>query len=335
MTAPELHADDLLDKEARGELTSAERVRLEEHVEACSVCRFERQVRDDFRLEFEALGKAARKGKGARTSRGLVSRRMRLTLLAAAAVLVTGAAAAEWETIKRTVFSSYVMEQSHAPAQSPATTSGAHVAKNGSITATGPEQPLANDAPAIVEAPPIDSAIVPAPSASEVAKVAPAIKLPAEARTAASRPPTNETTAPAPEIPEVAPVAPAPATADALFAAANEARQSGAYAEAIRSYLDLAQRFPQSPEAVASHAIVGRLLLDRGDPSSALEQFDVYMQSGMTTLGEEARVGRALALERLGRSSEEADAWASLLTSYPQSVHASRARSRLAKLGNR
>ena len=69
-------------------------------------------------------------------------------------------------------------------------------------------------------------------------------------------------------------------TADVLFASANDERQRGAYAEAIRLYRDLSQQFPQSAEATAAHAIVGRLLLDRGDPAGALVQFDEYVQSG-------------------------------------------------------
>src|SRR5450432_1730530 len=140
MSSPELHADDLLDKEARGELSPAERSRLDRHVEACSVCRFERQVRDDFRLEFETLGQAVRKEAShkpprpfgyreaavARLPMGRASSRVRnLALLAAAAMLVAGAAAAEWETIQRTVFSSAVLEQSRAPAKAALATNGA------------------------------------------------------------------------------------------------------------------------------------------------------------------------------------------------------------------
>jgi TolA-binding protein len=204
-----------------------------------------------------------------------------------------------------------------------------------SVTNVRADEPKLDQAPAVVEAPPVDSVAAPAEAPSQVAKVAPAIRLPGEARSPAARPAIDETSPASAPATEPAPTALAPATADALFAAANDARQRGAYGEAIRSYLDLTQRFPQSPEAIASHAIVGRLLLDRGEPSSALAEFDAYLQSGMTTLGEEARVGRALALERLGRSADEADAWTTLLSSYPQSVHASRARSRLAKLGNR
>lgn len=324
MTAPELHADDLLDKEARGALSPAEKARLDRHVEACSVCRFERQVRDDFRLEFETLGQAARKEASQGSTRlpnGRLSLRMRLVLLAAAATLVTGAAAAEWETIKRTVFSSAVMNARTPPPLSATGTSGA--------PASPPADPRAIDP--VIAAPPVDD---------NVATSLPAMTPPAET----ARPSTPRQVPPVPAVlpatvrndgPAAEPSVQAPVTADSMFASANDERQRGAYNQAIRLYRDLLQQFPQSAEATAAHAIVGRLLLDRGDPSGALVQFDEYLRSGMTTLGEEAGVGRALALQRLGRSSEEAEAWSTLLSTYPQSVHASRARSRLAVLGNR
>jgi TolA-binding protein len=329
MTAPELHADDLLDKEARGDLSPAEKSRLDRHVEACSVCRFERQVRDDFRLEFETLGQAARKeasqrsaspseyrpASGARLPKGRMSSRARLVLLAAAATLVAGVATAEWETIKRTVFSSYVVDQGQGRTETalPAKDLGV---RSGAASSPPAEEQAAIEQPSAVEAPIPDTA-----QPSTVRKV-PAIPTASQAIVPTLEP-ASQSSVPAPLMP------------DTLFAAANDERQRGAYAEAIRLYRDLSQQFPQSAEAAASHAIVGRLLLDRGDPSGALVQFDEYLHSGMTTLGEEARVGRALALQRLGRSAEEADAWTTLLSVYPQSVHASRARSRLAALGNR
>jgi len=312
MTTPELHADDLLDKEARGELSPAEKARLDHHVEACSVCRFERQVRDDFRLEFAAMGKAA---SGARLPKGRMSSRARLVLLAVAATLVTGAAAAEWETIKRTVFSSAVMEQGRVRVE-------ASLPSNGGVrvTAARADEKAAIEPPPVADIPKVDS-VVTSEERPSAKRQQPAI-------------PVATTTVQTVE-PSAPPFVQPPSTADTLFAAANEERQRGAYSEAIRLYRDLSQRFPQSAEATAAHAIVGRLLLDRGDPSGALVQFDEYLQSGMTTLGEEARVGRALALQRLGRSAEEGEAWTALLTAYPQSVHASRAKSRLAALGNR
>jgi len=44
-------------------------------------------------------------------------------------------------------------------------------------------------------------------------------------------------------------------------------------------------------------------------------------------------LGRALALQRLGRPDDEARALSSLLDAYPISVHAERARRRLLELG--
>jgi len=126
-----------------------------------------------------------------------------------------------------------------------------------------------------------------------------------------------------------------PSSAAAIFSDAGDARRRGAYDEAIRLYGDLTQRYPHSTEALNAHAIVARILLDRGDASGALGHFDAYLASGAGSLREEALVGRALALERLGRSSDEAAAWNALLDAYPQSVHAARARARMAALGGR
>ena len=51
MTVVDLHPEDLLDREARGELGAAELERLERHVAQCKPCLLERQARADFRLE--------------------------------------------------------------------------------------------------------------------------------------------------------------------------------------------------------------------------------------------------------------------------------------------
>jgi TolA-binding protein len=246
--------------------------------------------------------------------------RVRLVLLAAAATLVAGVAAAEWETIRRTVFFSSVTEDGQGRTEMPLVAKDVSIKSVAASSTRAEEQGAVEPAPA-VEVPPTETAQPPAPR-----------PMPAIPTASPAAVPTSEPTArPSVQAPSVQ----APIGADTMFASANDERQRGAYAEAIRLYRDLSQQFPQSAEAAASHAIVGRLLLDRGDPSAALVQFDEYLRSGMTTLGEEARVGRALALERLGRSAEEAEAWTTLLSVYPQSVHASRARSRLAVLGNR
>jgi len=80
---------------------------------------------------------------------------------------------------------------------------------------------------------------------------------------------------------------------------------------------------------------LGRLLLDRlGEPERALEEFDAYLAAAPNgTLAEDALVGRAIAFERLGRASDERLAWTDLLTRFPATAQAERARSRLVELG--
>jgi hypothetical protein len=77
----------------------------------------------------------------------------------------------------------------------------------------------------------------------------------------------------------------------------------------------------------------GRMLLDDGDASGALQRFDDALRLGTGALREDVMLGRALALQRLGRVDDEAKAWSSLLATYPSSVHADRARRRLRELG--
>jgi TolA-binding protein len=119
-----------------------------------------------------------------------------------------------------------------------------------------------------------------------------------------------------------------------LFSQANEARRRGDAPNALRRYAELQRRFPRSPEAALSQVALGRLYLDRlNDPGRALSQFDAYLAAaGNDGLREEALVGRALALQRLGRASEEKQAWRALLDAYPGSLSSDRAKARLDEL---
>jgi len=116
-----------------------------------------------------------------------------------------------------------------------------------------------------------------------------------------------------------------------LFASANQLRRTGQDGAAITAYRGLQQRYPGSAEARLSRATLGTLLLQRGDASSALQEFDRYIQIGGPVL-EEALAGRARALGALGDVHAEARAWQLLLERFPNSVHAARARARLVEL---
>ena len=70
------------------------------------------------------------------------------------------------------------------------------------------------------------------------------------------------------------------------------------------------------------------------DASGARAQFNAYLASAPSgTLAEEARVGLALSAAKLGDAAGERAAWQDLLDKHPQSVHAERARKRIAELG--
>lgn len=119
-------------------------------------------------------------------------------------------------------------------------------------------------------------------------------------------------------------------SAAALFKTANTARKAGNAASALDGYRRLQRSFPASSEARVSRVLAGRLLLGAGRASSALAQFDGYLSGGgQGGLAEEALWGKAQALARLGRASEERAVWRTLLQKFPKSVYAATARQRL------
>jgi len=142
--------------------------------------------------------------------------------------------------------------------------------------------------------------------------------------------------APAPTRPQrlhVSPPALPHASADDLFVEANRARRAGDYPLALRRYTELRRSYPGSREELTARVVVGDLLLAEGPTRDALASFDSYLAASPDgILAEEALVGRASALMRLGRRDEERGAWAQLLRLHPDSVQGARARRRLAEL---
>jgi tetratricopeptide (TPR) repeat protein len=122
-------------------------------------------------------------------------------------------------------------------------------------------------------------------------------------------------------------------TAAALFEQGEALRREGRTDAAIATYRRLQTTFPETAEARLSFAFAGQLLLKQRRPADALAQFDRHLKAG-GEVGEEALAGRAAALEDLHRTSEAIAAWKSLLTRYPGSVYAGRARARLDALND-
>jgi TolA-binding protein len=145
--------------------------------------------------------------------------------------------------------------------------------------------------------------------------------------------PASLAPAPAPQTITPPPAsAPAPftaVTAQSLFDRANSARRAGRMLEASALYRELNTRFSTSSEARVAIVLLARLQLDGGESESALAGFEAYLESGHAALREQAMVGRAQALRKLGREAEERAAVRELLRTYPDAPYARLARERL------
>jgi TolA-binding protein len=336
----DLHPEELLDRDARGELTADEETRLEAHLARCAACRFERQLRGDFAAELasdvtpssvERIALAGssppkapppavdvpREEVAALPPRRRPRRATRAAwLLVAAAVCgvsVAGATGVGQRAWLRIVGADAAVPASFAAASagesSPSHVAAKHVARHrtapaaSALSAPRPE-PSTVDVLVQTSAPPL-------------AELSPAT-LHHASRTARR-----------------ALGSPAADGAASLFESATEARREGSYARAIELQRELLSRYPRSSESHVARETMGRLLLDRGDPAGAFASFEAYLSEGSGELGEEAMVGRATALERLGRSAQAADAWRGLLAAYPETSYAAHARSRLGSLNVR
>jgi hypothetical protein len=124
-----------------------------------------------------------------------------------------------------------------------------------------------------------------------------------------------------------------PSNAAKLFAEGNQARRLGQVGRAFTFYQLLQEQHPGSSEAELSRVTVATLLLNGGDASGALKGFERYLAGPSRALEAEALVGRARALQRLGRKQSAAAAWREVQRRFPSSVYARQAAERLTALG--
>lgn len=323
MSIVDLHPEELIDKLAQGRISETESARLEAHLATCSACRFELDVRRDLagadrdaRASAPVIVPDGLYGRSApppavvseftemapSTTRGRVApvrvKRRPIWALAMAAALVGGVSFAAMAPNLRTLVRQPTRLLSFVR------TSGAP---------TPPKAPSGVASPIQVSPPVTEERRAEQPAAVQLGDLP--LVGDSTARPADSRVPERTARTPA-----------------ALFRAANEARRGGDDAKAVSLYRALENEFPSSAEARLSHATLGRLMLDRGDPRAALGDFDEYLSKGGTALGEEALVGRALAFGKLGDRASEVAAWREVLHRFPKSIHARLARSRLSAL---
>jgi TolA-binding protein len=339
MTVVGLHPEDLFDKLLDGELSSAERERLRQHLLVCDVCRFEHAARLDFQAEaltFAAGPPAALSlrpttagasekatAPPAVKTRPRRGRRLVWGLAAAALISASGAVAAgvsgapAWHTLG-TLFSE------PAPAKAlPAPRATTPVRK-----AEPPAPATTSAAPALPQV-----EVAPLPSSSPVRQAEPTRGVAKHLRPSAA--PVEAAPAPAagkaPPTPE--PAAKEPSSAAKLFGEANQARRSGDIGRASGLYHLLQDQYPGSPEAELSRVTLALLLLDSGDAQAALVGFERYLAGSSRGLEAEALVGRARALGRLGRRDLELTAWQEVQRKYPHSIYGRQATERLSALG--
>jgi hypothetical protein len=330
----DLHPEDLIEREALGEISPAERERLDLHTRQCAVCRIERQARDDFRTEAEgpeadadiarlldSMAAPLAMHMQQRASRRSPMRYLRFVAAAAAVISVTGfAAAAGWSGVRAVI----LPWSAPAPvaAVAPTTTPAVAPHKTPARVVATVQTPVKDDD--------LSAATPPLPVAPAPVEVTPVRTVVATSvrRAVAKAPPPDAPPPPAPVVSDDP-----SSNAGLAFRLANEARQAGDHLRAGELYGMLLNRFAGTPEAHASLALFGRMLLDDGNANGALQCFDDYLRNG-GTLREDVMLGRALAFQRIGprAASDEARAWSALLDAYPGTVHTARARRRLLEL---
>jgi hypothetical protein len=340
MTLPELHPDELLRRASHDRITPAERADLAAHLRRCPACALEMAVRGDAAMA--AISSEADHAVAARVVERVLAANVplkaplaagrwprRLARAAIVALMLTstavGASAIAVRLHDRRVAAVGREAQTAPPIVGVARR--AHRERRPVPPASPPptDPPVPTEAPSPTEVPatgrPSSDERVVRPRARPAQRAT--VDAPAETP-AALQPPALAHT-------ETKPDSAAPAV---VLARAEEARAARRFGDAIRLYEELAARFPGSREEVVARVLAGQVLLDeRHDAPAALRWFERYLASEPAgSLAEEARLGRAQALQVRGSPDEERAAWRELLAKHPASVHAGAARARLEAL---
>jgi TolA-binding protein len=325
MSRLEFHADGLLDRARSGQLTPEESARLAAHCAGCAACRMEflwvvdlapraAPTAEDRARADQAV--EALLGAAPRVERPTRGRSRFGSWVAAAAIgvglLVASAAAALYTEVR--ALREWVMEASTRVGLPP----------------PAPERVERKRKRAAARTPVVAPAIAPVPVPAAPAEAAPPEPPPTEAPV----PESARAIAPVAKLPEERPTRVVAPTVDTLLARANAARAEGRYADAAAGYAELARLHPGSRGELTARVSNGLLLLHHlGQPDAARDAFARYLAALPSgPLAEEAQVGLAVSLERLGRTREERIAWQELLERHPGSLHAARARERLERL---
>jgi TolA-binding protein len=371
VSVAELHPEELFDKLVDGVLTSAERERLVGHLQACPVCRFDYGARFDFEQEARVAQQRILPNlplQPVRAPQLPVARRRRSRVLvwgAFAAVLISGSgalAAALGERPWRALAAIFVSSAEPAPASNVvsgrppskaapaarvASQAAAESCQGPDCTAglAGPDAARASrDAALLARSETTPAAATPVVTERSRASTSHAARTESSLSAAKARPldatapeatpsskSTSRSTATAKTGADVA--TPEASNAAKLFAEGNQARRQGQSGRAFTFYQLLQEQYPGSSEAELSRVTLATLQLNGGDASSALKGFERYLAGPSRALEAEALVGRARALQRLGRKSAETAAWREVQRRFPGSVYARQATERLTALG--
>ena len=315
MSRVDLHPEELLDRARNGSASKEELARARGHIVNCAACRIEQglfieieqssaaQPNDELvaaRIRaFMGRAVAERSGGGASLGKRRALRKWATFAFAATLLLTTiGAAAVILREHRRTT---------------------AERVPNAEVAKTLPKPSLVVENPAEADSPGEEAKDELEKSLDQSNDDAPGARAHPRAQRAGAK-------AERPKAPD--------GSAAELFARANLLRRRDEVNEAALVYRELQRSFPGSAEELLSRVVLGRLLLDRlGNAAAALAQFESYLTAASQgSLREEALVGRAVALERLGRAVDERKAWNALLDGFPRSTSAARARARIAAI---